>query len=215
MLSRITRILAVPALLAATLSASSAFALIDAEALVGRRWYTLGTDPASKISSQEVAVAAHLDPIPLIPISFGARVGMGTLNEGQVKSAFGASSIETATVAEAGLDVMAWIPLVPIITPYVRLNIPVYGVWAVKGKVNTLLVSDVPLVREAKLSGTQLSIGAKYSVLPLVKVLFEANYGKETWKPSEYTIAGQTITSDTKSYTLNSQAVFLGLEVGF
>ena len=215
MLSRITRILAVPALLAAMLSASSAFALIDAEALVGRRWYTLGTDPASKISSQEVAVAAHLDPIPLIPISFGARVAMGTLNEGQVKNAFGASSIDQATVAEAGLDVMAWIPLVPIITPYVRLNIPVYGVWAVKGKVNTLIAGDVALAQQAKLSGTQVSIGAKYSVLPLVKVLFEANYGKETWKPSEFTVAGQTIPSGTESYTLNSQAVFLGLEVGF
>ena len=214
MLSRIARVLAVPALLASTLYSSAAMALIDAEALVGRRWYKLGDDNGSKINSQEVAVAAHLDPIPLVPVAVGARIGMGSLDTTQLKGIYSASSIDTGAVLEAGLDIMAWIPLVPIITPYARLNIPVYGTWAVKGNLVDSTLVTIPFERDAKISGTQLSVGAKYSVLPLVKVLFEANYGKETWKASSVKVNNVTI-DDSKTYTLDSQAVFLGVEVGF
>ncbi|MBM4252550.1 MAG: hypothetical protein FJ146_11315 [Deltaproteobacteria bacterium] len=214
MLSRFTRVLALPILMAATLQSTAALALIDAQGMVGRRWYKLGTDPATKVSSQEIAVAAHLSPIPLVPVSFGARVAAGTLDTTQLKGIYGASSIDAGAVMEAGLDVMAWIPLVPIITPYVRLNIPVYGTWLVKGKLIDTSLLSVPFERAAKVSGTQLSVGAKYSVLPLISVLFEANYGKESWKSTSVKVNNVTIDDDSKTYTLDSQAVLLGVEVG-
>ncbi len=215
MLSRFTRVLTLPVLMAAALQSTAALAFVDAQGLVGRRWYKIGTDPATKVSSQEIAVAAHLDPIPLIPVAIGARIGAGTLDTTQLKGIYSASSIDSGAVLEAGLDLMAWVPLVPIITPYVRLNIPVYGTWLVKGKLLDTALLSVPFQREAKISGTQLSVGAKYSVLPLVKVLFEANYGKESWKPTSVKVNNVTVDSDSKTYTLDSQAVFLGVEVGF
>ena len=215
MMSRMSRVLALPVLLAATLSASSAHAFIDAEALVGKRFYHLATPKALDVTSTEVAVAAHIDPIPLVPVSFGARVGVGTLDNGPLKTYFGAASIDNASIVEAGLDVTAWIPMVPVITPYARLNIPVYGAWAVKGKILGLSQLAVPFEENGKISGMQLSIGAKYPILPLIKVLVEANLGNETWKESTYTVDGSGISSNTSSHALTSKAVFLGVEAGF
>jgi hypothetical protein len=214
MLSRFTRVLALPTLVAAALQSTAALAFFDAEGLVGRRWYNIGTDTPTKVSSQEIAVAAHIDPIPLVPIAIGARIAAGTLDTTQLKGIYSASSIDTGAVMEAGLDVMAWIPLVPIITPYVRLNIPVYGTWLVKGKLIDTALLSVPFERDAKISGTQISVGAKYSVLPLVKVLFEANYGKESWKSNAVKVNNVTLENDSKTYTLDSQAIFVGVEVG-
>ena len=211
MLLRMIRVLALPLVL---LHAGSAFALIDAEALVGKRWYVLGTDPNQHVAATEVALAAHIDPIPLVPVSFGLKVSSATLNESDLKSGSNITSISTSTMMEAGLDVMAWIPLVPIVTPYARLNIPVYGLWKTAGKAGIPGGPSDDFTSDGRVSGAQLSVGVKYSPLPLIAVLFEVNRAAENWKQQDAKFAGQSQSADSKTHTLNSNAVFLGLEVG-
>ena len=67
----------------ALLYAGSAYAFFDAELLLGKRWYELDSDPKSNIASQEIAVAAHLDPIPLVPVSFGLKIASDMLNSSE------------------------------------------------------------------------------------------------------------------------------------
>ncbi len=211
MLLKMLRLVAVPLIL---LHAGSAFALIDVEALAGKRWYKLGVSPSQQVSATEVALAAHVDPIPLIPVSFGVRASSAALNTNDLKSYYGAASISSALMVEAGLDVMVWVPLIPIITPYARLNLPVYGLWRVAGATANGNPTPTDFSHNAKVSGVQASIGFKYSPLPLISVLFEVNRAAETWKESEAKVGGQGVSVDSKSHALNSNAVFLGLEVG-
>ena len=211
MLLKMLRLVALPLIL---LHAGSAFALIDVEALAGKRWYKLGVSPSQQVSATEVALAAHVDPIPLIPVSFGVRASSAALNTNDLKSYYGAASVSSALMVEAGLDVMVWVPLIPIITPYARLNLPVYGIWKVAGAAANGNPTPSDFTHNGKVSGVQGSIGFKYSPLPLISVLFEVNRAAETWKESEAKVGGQGVSVDSKSHALNSNAVFLGLEVG-
>ena len=211
MLLKMLRLVALPL---ALLHAGSAFALIDVEALAGKRWYKLDLTPQQDVSATEVALAAHIDPIPLVPVSFGARVSQAALNTKDLKNYYGAASVSTASVLEAGLDIMIWVPLVPIFTPYARLNIPVYGVWKVAGSATNGSATPRDFTHDARVSGAQLSVGFKYSPLPLIGVLLEVNHAAETWKETESKVAGQSLAVDAKNHVLTSNALFLGVEVG-
>jgi len=211
MLLKMLRLVALPL---ALLHAGSAFALIDVEALAGKRWYKLDLTPQQDVSATEVALAAHIDPIPLVPVSFGARVSQAALNTKDLKNYYGAASVSTASVLEAGLDIMIWVPLVPIFTPYARLNIPVYGLWKVAGSATNGSATPRDFTHDARVSGAQLSVGFKYSPLPLIGVLLEVNHAAESWKETESKVAGQSLAVDAKNHVLTSNALFLGVEVG-
>jgi len=110
----------------------TSFALIDAEVLAGKRWYKFETEGVSPngVASQEINVAVHLDPIPVIPIGFGIGAILGDLN----KEDFGDMGVSEAKLVELDLEVKAWIPMVPVVTPYVKVKVPLSAKLAIKGK---------------------------------------------------------------------------------
>lgn len=202
---RIVRLLACTA---ALIHGSAAFAFFDVQVLAGKRWYEIDSDPKGKVASQEIDLAAHIDPIPLVPVAFGASAAMGTLSKGDL-----GDSVTEAKTFEASLEVMAWLPMVPFITPYARLKYPVMGTWVVKDK-SDVSGASVDTVATAKLTGFHLNVGAKWSPLPVVGVLFEVGRGMQQYQLDEVKAGGVETVIDDKKYDLSSNTVMVGVQIG-
>jgi hypothetical protein len=207
MLRVIGRVVALSVVLA---HAGSAMALVDAQVLVGRRWYDYKPNGGTKqgVASQEVGVAVHVDPIPLVPVSFGTSVVSGSPSKDDLK-------VDQAAVMQVFGEVMAWVPMVPFVTPYVRVRYPVQGAWTSK-KANVVdETSGTPgeVVATNTIAGPQISLGAKIPVLPMIKLLVEAGQGIETYKSKELKFAGEKRSSNDNG-DLASKSVVLGVEVG-
>lgn len=191
------------------LQAASASAFFDVQVMAGKRWYERNDSDGGNVAAQETGLAAHLDPIPLVPVGFGVYATMSSLD----KDAFGAGT-DTAAGLEAGLDIMAWLPMVPIITPYARLKYPFMSTWAVEGE--QAVTASGPVVKTASsyaVSGPHVGIGAKWSPLPIVKLLVEAQMGSQKIELDELEIAGVK-TKGGDSSDLKSNAFLIGLEIG-
>ncbi len=190
-------------LVLAAFYAGSALAFFDVEVTAGKRWYKIDDGNNSGVASQEFDVAAHLDPIPLVPVAFGASVAVANLNKDDLGHA------STATGFQGGLDVMAWIPFVPVVTPFARISVPLVGNWAIE---NTSGGSKS--VETAKISGFRLNLGVKYPVLPVLKLLFEVGRGMEKFKVDSLKVDGVKVAGADKTYDLKSNTVMLGVEMG-
>lgn len=191
----------------ALVTAGEAAAFFDAQVLVGKRWYSFESDgEKSGVQSQEIALAAHLDPIPLVPVSFGASVAVGTLRKDDIGG-------DTGSVLEPAIEVCAWLPMVPVITPYARFKLPVMATVVKKGK-DDFGAGEVDYVATSKLSGYHLNIGAKWSPLPIVKLLVEIGKGMETSKLDEFEIDGSKEDLDADSVKANSDNFMVGIEIG-
>lgn len=188
--------------------AGSAFALFDVQVLAGKRWYEIGSgDDKANISAQEFDVAAHLSPIPLVPVSFGVSANVINLH----KEDFQATK---ATGFQAGLDFQGWLPFVPVITPYARLSIPLVGTWAIESN-DTLTNGDKQKsVTTAKVSGYRLAVGGKYELLPVLSLLFEAGRGMEKFQITELKVDGDKQSDKGSSENLSSNTFMLGIEMG-
>ncbi len=208
-LARTARTASFLAVFAAAFTAGEAFALFDAQVLVGKRWYELeGEGETTPVQSQEVSVAAHVSPIPLVPVSFGALINVGSFRKDDIDESTG--YIKEAALFQGALDIQAWVPLIPILTPYARLSIPVYGTFALEGGEGA-----TKYVSTSSLTGVQVSLGAKFSFIPLVSILLEAGTGMEKIKLTEEKLAGTKNNDlDDKAYGANSKSFKLGVEVG-
>ncbi len=181
----------------------SAHAFFDAQALVGKRSYTLKNNgTSSTIGATEVKLAAHLSPIPLVPIAVGA--GLSTLsfeNKGER---------ENYQAMTGGLELLAWIPTPISITPYARLNYILFG--ALKGDVKDSPTSSLTW----KISGLHMAIGVRYSLIPLVSLLAEYDLGSsDTFKADSVTVNGVTVADKSSmDMTGSSNAILIGAEIG-
>lgn len=194
-------------LLALALCAYSApsFAIFDAQATVGKRWYSFAQATGTKgISSQEVAVSAHLSPIPLVPVGIGAIVNVGSPSKGDIST----PAANNAALFQAGVDITAWFSLLPILTPFVRLSYLPISTYAYE--------TGSDLTKQAvkgSLTGYHLNAGAKFNFLPLVKLTLEAGTAGETFKMEELKTAGVAGTKDPDR-KVDSKSLALGVEVG-
>jgi len=202
----------------AALTASSAFALVAGQVQVGKRWAEFepgeGQDKYGAQATEMVA-SVHVDPIPLVPVSAGASLALQTWNAADFNA-------KTAAGSELGLEVMAWVPMVPFLTPYAKLRYVVMGKILTEGEVTeTNELTGIPVTSKTAAqratSGFHLNLGAKFSVLPLVSVLVELGNGFGEAQLEEYKKAGvkETLSSDAKKADkMNSRALLIGVEVG-
>jgi len=190
----------------------TSFALFDAELLVGKRWYKFETSGGSdlNVASQEIYAAVHLDPIPLIPIGFGLGAIAGDLKKGD----FDGWGVEEAKLLELDLEVKAWIPMVPVVTPYLKVKVPLSAKLAIKGKETDAAGADFAQVY--KLTGMHINAGILYPVIPLVKLVLEVGKGTQKRELEEYKVASlnQPLTGVKKENT-NSDNFLLGVQIGF
>jgi hypothetical protein len=197
----------------AALGSVPASALFDAELLYGRRWYEIKPKQgdASGVQGSDVYIGAHLDPIPLVPVAFGASVSLIDLKKEDL-----GGNVKEAKVIEPALDVMAWVPMVPVITPYVKIKVPILAKYAYTE--NTTSTTGTGTVESAaiyKLSGYHLNVGAKYSPLPLIKILLEGGLGMQKAEADEVKIGGTKVsTTGDMDLDMNSKYLALGVEIG-
>lgn len=197
------------------LGSGTSFGFFDVEAMVGKRWYSFENtgSKATGVASQEVGLAVHLDPIPLIPIGFGLGVLAGDLN----KDDFGAGVTE-AKMLEVDFEVKAWFSMVPVVTPYVKLKVPVSSKIAVKGKedLDTTTPGQEEYAYLYKMSGYHLNVGIQYPLIPLVKLNLEVGKGMQNREIEEYKVASvKQSTAGFKKEKTNSDNVMFGVQVGF
>jgi hypothetical protein len=205
-----TKLIRLAALAATTAWATSASAFFDVQVLGGKRWYELNRNgETGGVASQEVNVAAHVDPIPLVPVAFGAGVALGNLRKGDW-----GKDVETAQVFQAGLDIMAWLPFVPVVTPYARIKVPLVGTITTKEKITPTSGGSEELKSTTKLTGYHLNAGVKYSPLPLIKLLVEVGMGMEKSKLDEAKVDGKKVDAPKDSNDAKSKTLLVGLEIG-
>lgn len=195
---------------------SQAFALFDAQLLVGPRRSNFKVDDTSQtVSGTEIQLSAHLDPIPLVPVSFGAYYGMVNYKPDADGEVFG--GVDTMTGGEFGLEVSAWLKL-PVfdLIPYGKLG---YTLWGANAIVDDAI--SVGSGRTAKYEslysskGPKMTVGLKWSPLAIVSALVEVNYHQQTWTYEEAKLAGNKIDNDDAS-DINNKAtsILIGVEAG-
>jgi hypothetical protein len=173
-------------------SASSAFALINAEVLYGKRWYYSEKADGSKFSSKgpTLSIGINSDPLPVVPFSIGVSYTRTNLD----KADFGtASSVE---IRQVGFDFKIWAPMVPFVTPYARLRYLL---------LSRLKITNDNIAQETdtKLNGYLLGIGASYSILPMISALVEYSQSFEK---------ADSFEGDSKHF--DSKSLSIGLQVG-
>jgi hypothetical protein len=190
----------------------TSFALFDGEVLVGKRWYKFETTGATgnNAVSQEVNAAVHLDPIPVIPIGFGLGAIMGDLESKD----FGDAGVDEAKLVELDLEIKAWIPMVPVVTPYVKVKVPLSAKLAIKGKEAGPTGAEYAEVY--KLTGMHLNAGILYPVIPLVKIVLEVGKSTQKRELEERKVASikETLV-DVKKENTNSDNFLVGVQIGF
>ena len=198
------------AVASALLFQTQAMALVNAQVGVGKRFATSSLDGSSKkYGADEYAVSAFVDPIPLVPVAAGATMTVQNWN----KDDFGATK---TTGSELTLDVKAWVPMVPIITPYAKFSYVVAGKMLLESNSDWSGNGTVSAGKETmSLTGTHLIVGAQYSILPLVSAVLEVGMGTEKIKTDEVTVSGIKIASAGDSTSWASKSVSLGVNVGF
>ncbi len=184
--------------------AGSAFAFFDVEVLAGKRWYEAGSgDETGKFQATEFDLAAHLDPIPLVPVSFGVIANVINPKKEDLQAT-------EAKGFQAGLDFQAWLPFVPVVTPYAHISLPLFGSWVLESK-----DAGVKTTTTSKVTGYRLAVGGKYDLLPVLKLLFEAGIGMEKSEVTEQKVDGVKDTSvKGDKDDLKSNSIMLGVEMG-
>jgi hypothetical protein len=201
-------------LIASTLTSSQAFALIHGQALVGKRWAEITPDGGDKTGAQatELAAAVHVDPIPLVPVSAGLSLAVQNWRPEDLGA-------KTAAGSELGLEVQAWVPLVPFATPYAKLRWVMLGKMAVEGdSTDETTGLTTKYAQEYDTSGVHVNVGAKFDLLPLVSMMVELgnSFGESTLEKSKQAGVDQTLSDEAKKPSkFNSRAMLVGLEVGF
>ena len=171
-----------------------AHAFISFYGFYGKSWYESDFAGSSKVSAEDTSWALHFDPIPLVPVSFGLSYTLSNLN----KKEFGQSlnSVSAVSIKSTQVEVMAWLPMVPMITPYGKVGYMIGGDFAVKDSVTGLTAkSDVV--------GLEYALGIKRSLFPMAKFLIEAGQAKYSLEKNAY---------DGKDF--DKPYVRFGLEIG-
>lgn len=182
------------------LTAFPALALIEGELSVGNR---TGEFSGKSLSGTTIELAGHLDPIPLVPVSFGIRVVNDTFNPSVADHMFKSLS-STAIVPE----VSAWFPFGDI-KPFARLGYSLVSVY--KGTVETTDNSTTPSGDVAyKSTGVRMAAGINYSVFPFVALSAALEQSAEKLSVSEKS-AGVTIESEMD---FKNTAIVVGVKAG-
>jgi hypothetical protein len=199
------------ALAAGLVWSSSSFALIDAQLEVGQRNATWEQDSTStKTSSQVLRASVHLDPIPLVPVSFG----LGAYSETWKVNAtdHGLTSLQSFTVTP---EVLAWIPLGDL-RPFARLGYSILSGYSGKAALGTGAAATTGTMALAG-SGLHLGAGLEWNipVVPLLSIIGGLEYASERVKLAKDKVGDVDVSATYKPINLKSTAILVGVKVGF
>ena len=163
--------------------AESAYSLVGGQLFYG---YRMQKKDDNDQSAHLARISAHVSPIPLVP------VGLGVAYFPWVSYAVDKDKAEkSASGMELAVELVGWLPMVPIVTPYAKIN---YTVWGHKKTTYDNGTED----NEEKVSGMEIGAGVSYDVLPLVSVVAEVSQGLRKIEDAEF----------------NATTLSIGVEVG-
>lgn len=197
-------------LLSLAIMSTQASALIDAQAGLGRRNAKWNQDStSSSVPSDVLKVSAHLDPIPLVPVSFGLALYSETWKVSE--SGQGLTSLKSYSVVP---EVTAWLPLGDL-KPYARVGYSILSAYTGKAVVATAAGTTTGDIYLAG-AGIHAGAGLEWSipVVPLLSIFGELEYASETVKLAKDKVADVDISGSFKSVTLTSTAVIVGAKLG-
>ena len=189
-------------------TASTALAFFDGEVSVGQRTGTWASGDSSKsLKSSSIQIAGHLDPIPLVPVSFGLRLISESYNANIADH--GVKSLTSTAIVP---EVTAWLPLGDL-KPFARIGYtllsPYKGTaeYAAGGtKTNATVVY--------KSSGARITAGLEYSLLPLISLLAAIEHSTETLTMTSGKAGSVDLTAGVKDIKFTSNAILVGAKVG-
>jgi hypothetical protein len=150
------------------LMASPAWALFDVQVLTGKRSTDFKFGSVSNTESgTELKAAAHLDPIPLVPVGFGlslSQINWDKSDDLNYKSMDG---------YEVGLEVQAWLPIeLAGFEVYGKLGYTMLGAYT-----GTFDYAGQEVKMLYKPSGAYIAAGVKYKFLMRLGVMLEVESG--------------------------------------
>jgi hypothetical protein len=182
---------------------SQALALVDGQLLVGQRSTSFDADSSLDVSGQQVTIAAHLDPIPLVPVGFGAYLNTIDFD--------GDGSVSGIQGGEIGIEATAWLPLdVAGLTPYAKLGYTLAGGYVFDYE----LAGGQTFKSLYNPKGTRLAAGVKWSPLPLVALMFEVAQSDLELSFDKLEDVPTSVTATQSDLDASGLGVLLGVEVG-
>lgn len=198
--------------LALATASSSASAFIDVGLGLGRRnakWNQDSSD--SSLTSDVLKVSAHLDPIPLVPVSFGLAAYSETWHVSEADQ--GLTSLRSYSIVP---EVTAWIPI-DSFKPYGRVGYSILSAYA--GKASIKIPGSSPVTGDLALAGIGMHIGAglewEVPVIPMLSVFGELEYANERVRLAKDKVGDIDISSAFKPINLISTAIIIGAKLGF
>jgi Outer membrane protein beta-barrel domain len=184
--------------------ASSAWALIDAQVEVGARSGTFEAAGGSKtLNATTIEAAGHLDPIPLVPVSFGLRLISDTYQA--TTESHGVKSLTSYSVAP---EVTAWFPFGDL-KPFARLGYTVFSQYT-----GTATVGTTDGTVKFKSMGLRVAAGVEWDLLPLISLTGAVERSSEKLSMTSGTINGFDIKASSTDTNYNNNALLVGVKVG-
>ena len=197
--------------LAMAFVSTQASALVDAQIGLGRRNAKWDQDSKSSSTSSDVLkVAAHLDPIPLVPVSFGLALYSETWKVSETDQ--GLTSLKSYSVVP---EITAWLPTGDF-KPYASVGYSILSAYTGKAVIST--GAGTSATGDIYLAGAGLHIGAgvewSVPVVPMLSIFGELEYASETVKLAKDKVADIDISGSFKSVNMTSTAIIIGAKLG-
>lgn len=187
---------------------SPAWALFNAQVLAGNRdaKFSGSGYTSDSLKASELRAAAHLDPIPLVPVGFGLALSQTTFKDDSTKL-----GIQKADGLDVDLEVEAWLPLqLASLVPYAKVSYTIAGAYAFEAK-ETLGYKPKFIYKP---SGATLHVGIKYEFLLRLGVMAEFETGTRQLKFDKISDAGNLAIPDLKDLDENSTSILIGVQAG-
>ena len=189
-------------------TASTALAFFDGEVSVGQRTGTWASGDSSKsLKSSSVQMAGHLDPIPLVPVSFGLRLISESYNANIADH--GVKSLTSTAIVP---EVTAWLPLGDL-KPFARIGYTLLSPY--KGTAEDEaggVTTNASVIYKS--SGARITAGLEYSLLPLISLLAAIEHSTETLTMTSGKAGSVDPTAVVKDIKFTSNAILVGAKVG-
>ncbi|MBC7661207.1 MAG: hypothetical protein H7249_16035 [Chitinophagaceae bacterium] len=188
--------------------ASPAWAIFNAQVLTGKRSSKFSSNGRSSdtLTGSELRAAAHIDPIPLVPIAFGIAASQTTFDTDSSK--LGINKIDGTDI---DLEIEAWLPLeLAGLVPYAKVGYTIAGTYDMEVAAGT---TDVPKIHY-KPTGASFHVGLKYEFLLRLGVMAEFETATRKLKYDKITDAGVFNNLNLNDVDQNSTSILIGVQAG-
>lgn len=190
------------------LSASPALAVFNVQVLGGNRsaeFDVQGNGSDYDKTGSELRFAAHLDPIPLVPIAFGVSFAQTTFEDVNFANNLTVPIKGKIDGTDIDLEVEAWLPLdIAGLLPFAKLSYTVAGEYETS-------IDNTNIKGKYKPSGLNLSVGLKYEFLLRLGLLAQVEFGRRELKFDESENALGLTFNDINT---NTTSILFGAQAG-